>query len=116
MLTFLISLIACGPTQPEPLLLTHEHYDWICHDYSDYSEIIVSTHSCETQETGLHFIVAEYELFDGFSQKTNLTKEEPSSCEWEAEFIMIDPVCIEIIDVSIIAYVDPATWTGMLNE
>jgi hypothetical protein len=115
MINILISsLIACGEVEPEPLFLTKELYEWNCYDFEEYSEIIVTTETCETKETGLHFLIAEYQLIGGFNQKANMIKPIPDDCFWETSFILIDPVCIEVEGVTLTAYVEPATWSGTL--
>ena len=104
---------ACGEQQPEPLYLTKEFYEWHCADYEFNSEIIVTTQTCETRETGLHYLIAELHLVEGDMYKRHLTRNG-SECDWQTEFILIEDVCMSVDGVTLTAYVDPATWTGAL--
>jgi hypothetical protein len=116
MINLLLPLImACGDGQPEPLFLTREFYDWTCRDYQDRSEIVVTTNTCEDHETGLLYIIAEYQLHDRPGYKRHLTKAAnwQLDCVWQTEFPLLDDICIEVEGVSLTAYIEPATWSGM---
>ena len=106
-------LMACaGEAQPEPLYLAKEFYSWTCSDYEDYSEIIVTSETCEDRESGLWYLIAESHLYKGQNLKKHLTQEDP--CYYETNFVLIDEVCIELEGVTLTAWVDPATWAGSL--
>ena len=107
-------LIACGETQPEPLYLTKEFYDWTCHDYEHKSEIVVTTSTCEDRDSGLHYLIAEYQLHERSGYKRHLTKADNwhIDCKWQTEFPLLEEICIEVEGVTLTAYVEPATWSG----
>jgi len=105
-------LAACGASQPEPLYLTKEFYDWTCSDYEDHSELIVTSETCEDRESGLWYLIAETQLYTGDRFKRHLTQEV--KCHYETNFIFIDEVCIEVEGVTLTAWVDEATWSGAL--
>ena len=109
-------LIACGEAQPEPLYLTKEFYDWTCHDYEHKSEIVVTTNTCEDRDSGLHYLIAEYQTYDYPGYKRHLTKTDnwDIDCVWQTEFPLLEEMCIEIEGVTLTAYVEPATWSGAL--
>ncbi len=112
----LLICTACGESQPEPLLLTEEFYDWQCHDYEDISQIVISTNTCEDYESGLYWLVAESHLTRGSGFKRKLDKAENwhIDCLYQTEIPLIDDYCIEVEGVTLTAYVDPATWSGAL--
>ena len=109
----LIALLAlgCGESPPEPLLLTKEFYSWSCKDYQDWSEIVVTSETCEDRESGLWYLIAETHLYTGKRYKRHLTQEVP--CHYTTNFIFIDEVCIEVEGVTLTAWVEPATWSGI---
>jgi len=115
---FTAFLMACGETQPEPIYLTQEFYDWTCHDYQDKSEIVVTTNTCEDYETGLYWLVAEYELVrgGGFKRKLDKADEWESDCLYETNLPLLDEYCIEVGGVTLTAYVEPATYSGIFSE
>jgi len=90
-------------SQPEPVYLTQEFYDWSCSDYEDYSEINVITETCDDD---VRFIVAELHLSDGDVWKTNLKREDIADCIWEERFVLIEEYCIQVEGVTLIAWVD----------
>jgi len=109
-------LIACGDPQPEPLWLTEGFYEWTCKDYQDHSEIVVSTNTCEDNDSGLHWLIAESHLTygSGFKRKLDKTPNWKIDCLYQTELPLIDDYCIEVEGVTLTAYVDPATWSGAL--
>ena len=112
----LLLLFACGDSQPEPLLLTKEFYEWTCHDYENKSEIIVNTNTCEDHETGLYWLIAESHLVQGAGFKRKLDKAENwhIDCLYQTTLPLIEDYCIEVEGVTLTAYVEPATWSGAL--
>jgi len=110
MLLFLALMMGCGETQPEPLHLTREFYSWTCKDYEDSTEIIVTSETCEDRDSGLWYLIAETQLYNGIKYKRHLTQD--FDCHYETNFILIDDVCISVEGVTLTAYVDPATWSG----
>tara|TARA_Y100001970_G_C14250663_1_gene871569 strand:+ start:2862 stop:3221 length:360 start_codon:yes stop_codon:yes gene_type:complete len=111
-------LLACGEqtTNPEPLYMTKEFYDWSCSDYEDFSEIVVSTNTCEDHETGLYWLIAESHMVSGGGLKRKLNKADNWNidCLYQTELPLIDDYCIEVEGVTLTAYVEPATWSGAL--
>ena len=116
MLLSLLTLLACGPSQPEPLYLTKEFYDWTCNDYEYKSEIVVTTNTCEDHETGLYYLVAQYQMYYGPGYKRRLTKTDnwDIDCVWQTEFPLLEEFCIEVEGVTLTAWVEDATWSGAL--
>ena len=108
-------ILACGEVQPEPLHLTKELYDWSCRDFEDRSEIIVTTNTCEDTDSGLYYLIAEYQLHYGGGYKRHLAKADnwDTDCTWQTEFPLLEEFCIEVEGVTITAYVEPATWSGV---
>ena len=115
---FLILLFGCGTSQPEPVILTRDFYSWTCKDYSDISEVVVTTNTCEDSESGLHWLVAETFLVDASSYQQRMTKTDgwDESCVYEAAFPLFDEFCVHLEGVAVTAFVDSATWGGVLNE
>lgn len=109
-------LIACGESQPEPLYLTEEFYEWVCHDYQDRSEIIVETSTCEDHETGLYWLIAETHMVDGSRLKRKMDKAENwhIDCLYQTRLPLAEEYCIEVEGVTLTAYVEPASWSGAL--
>ena len=108
-LLILSCLMACGEPKKEELLLEKDFYSWTCKDYEDSTEIIVTTETCESSESGLHFLIAEAFLIDGTHHKRHLTEE--TECEWSAKIVFIDEVCIQVDGVTLTAIVDePSIW------
>ena len=119
MINLLLTLLmACGETEPEPLYLTKEFYDWTCRDYQDKSEIIVTTNTCEDRDTGLYYLVAEYQMYGHPGYKRHLTKADnwDIDCVWETKFPLLEEMCIEVEGVTLTAYVEAASWSGMLSR
>ena len=116
MISLLTLLMACGESQPEPLQLTKEFYEWHCSDYEDKSEIIVSTNTCEDHETGLYWLIAESHITYGHGFKRKLDKADNwhIDCLYQTKLPLIDDYCIEVEGVTLTAYVEPATWSGAL--
>ncbi len=115
---FLLSMLACSPTQPEPLFLTKEFYNWQCDDYEDLSNITISTNTCEDQQSGLYWIVAESRIAYGGVYKKKLDKSEnwDIDCLYQTEIPLIENYCIEIEGVTLTAYVEDSSWSGMFLE
>ena len=116
MIGLLTLLIACGESQPEPLYLTKEFYEWTCHDYEDKSEIVVTTNTCEDRESGLHWLIAESHMVDGSTFKRKMDKSENWNidCVYQTRLPLVEDYCIEVDGVTLTAYVEPATWSGAL--
>ena len=112
----LFGLVGCADTQPEPLYLTKEFYEWTCFDYEDRSEIVVTTNTCEDHETGLYWLIAESHMTygSGFKRKLDKTENWPIDCLYQTELPLMDDYCIEVEGVTLTAYVEPATWSGAL--
>ena len=107
-------LFACGESQPEPLWLTEEFYEWTCSDYENQSEIVVSTNTCEDHETGLHWLIAESHLVNGgrFKRRLDKTPNWAVDCLYQTKIPLVDNYCVEVDGVTITAYVEPASWFG----
>ena len=108
-------LLACGDSKPEPIYLTKEFYEWQCNDYENHSEIVVSTNTCEDHETGLSWLIAESHLTygKGFKRRLDKTDNWSVDCLYQTELPLIDDYCIEVEGVTLIAYVDPASWSNI---
>jgi hypothetical protein len=111
-----LSLVACGDSQPEPLYLTKDFYNWTCSDYENHSTITVTTVTCEDHESGLYWLIAESHLVagGGFKRKLDKTSNWDIDCVYQTELPLIDDYCIEVDGVTLTAYVEPATWSGAL--
>ena len=112
-----IFLGACAPNQEptlESVALARDLYSWSCKDYDDHTEIIVETATCEDIDSGLHYLIAEYTLYNGPGYKTHLT--EVNACEWSASFFLIDEVCISVEGVSLVALVEEPSWEGAFSD
>ena len=95
-------LAACGAeAQPDPYPLSKEFYTWQCKDYEDFTEVIVSTETCDED---VQFIVAELQLETGRNLKTNLKTSYEGDCQWEESFLLIDEYCIQVEGVALTAY------------
>ncbi len=112
MFLFFALMMGCGETQPEPLYLTKEYYEWTCKDYQDHTELIVTSETCEDRDSGLWYLIAETQLYNGTKYKRHLTQD--FDCHYETNFVFIDDVCISVEGVTLTAYVDPATWSDAL--
>ena len=108
--------IACGESQPEPILLTKEFYEWTCADYETISEITITSKTCEDYESGLYWLVAESHMNygQGFKRKLDKTDNWDIDCVYQTEIPLIDDYCIEVEGVTLTAYVESATWSGAL--
>ena len=109
-------LLSCADSQPEPLYLTGEFYKWSCKDYENHSEIIVNSNTCEDYETGLYWLIAESHLTQGsgVKRKLNKTPNWETDCLYQTELPLVDDYCIEVEGVTLTAYVEPATYSGIL--
>ena len=115
--TALIFTGACAPNdQPtlETVELSRELYSWTCKDYEDHTELIVETATCEDIDSGLHFLIAEYTLYNGPGFKRHLT--ESDECLYSASFFLIDEVCVSVEGVTLTALVEEATWEGVFFD
>ena len=101
--TLLLATLTGCPVamEPEPYNLSSEFYTWECADYQDYTEVYVSTESCDTT---VEFIVAELHLIDGTVQKTNLKTDYEGSCQWEESFLLADEYCMHVEGVALTAW------------
>ena len=120
-LLFMSFLIGCSESddpQPEPLYLDRDFYSWTCKDYEDLSEIIVTTTTCEDTDSGLHWIIAEYRLNEGggFKRRMDQTENWNIDCIYETTFPLIDEYCIQVEGVTLTAYVDSPSWSGVFGN
>ena len=100
--TFLSAILtACSDAEPKPYNLTKEFYTWDCTDYEDYTEINVSTETCDDS---VQFIVAELHLTDGHVWKTNLKTDYEGSCQWEESFLLTEEFCIQVEGIALTAW------------
>ena len=108
-------LLACGESQPEALPLTKEFYKWTCHDYEDMSEVVISTNTCEDYDTGLHWLVAESYIAysSSFKRKLDKTENWAIDCLYQTEIPLMDHYCIEVEGVTLTAFVDSPSWSGV---
>lgn len=89
------------------MLLEKDFYSWTCKDYEDWTEVIITTETCENSETGLHHLIAEAFLYDGSNYKRHLIEE--SECSWQTEIVFIDEICMQVDGVTLTAIVDEAS-------
>ena len=61
---------------------------------------------------------AEYQLYNrpGFKRKLDKTNNWDIDCIWETNFPMVDEVCIEVEGVTLTAYVESPSWSGVFTE
>jgi len=95
----LLSCATTGKQQPTGHQLEEEHFDWICHDYEDVTEVVIETVSCDDD---VLYIVSEVHLTDGQFWKRKLDRGE--GCIYETFFPLFDDYCIEIAGVTLTAY------------
>ena len=108
---------ACAPNQEatlESVALSREHFSWYCKDYENHTELIVETTTCEDIDTGLHFLIAEYTLYNDTSFKRHLQEDE--DCHYSTEFFLVDEVCISVNDVTLTALVEIPSWEGVFFD
>ena len=125
----MLSLSACadlraitGNSKVVEIWLTEDFYEWHCNDRGN---IIVSTETYECSKTGLHYIIAEAQMYDGEIFKINLKNDwaciEP---HWEEtipisvfDYHCEDPGIESDIDgVTLTAYADEGTWASVISE
>lgn len=102
--TALATLTGCPvamEAQPDPYPLTKEFYTWECSDYEDYTEVYVSTQTCDDS---VQFIVAELHLTTGDILKTNLKTAFEGDCLWDEEILLTEEYCIQVEGVALTAY------------
>ena len=110
---FGIACSACGEPQPEPYWLTEEFYDWRCEEKSDeypVDKVIVSTETCDE---GVIWLISELHFDTGQLWKQRLYKDS-LSCQWTADFPLVEGDCDNVDGVTLTAWVNPATWSGAL--
>ena len=95
-------LVGCGETVTD-YPLSKELYEWNCYDFEDFTEVVVTTETCDDQ---VKFIVAELHLDDGRIQKTNLKKPAVVDCHWEENFLLTDEICMNVEGVALIAWAE----------
>jgi len=101
-LSIITLLAACGAeSQPDPYPLSKEFYAWQCKDYEDFTEVIVTTETCDED---VQFIVAELHLTTEQILKTNLKTAYEGDCQWEESFLLIDEYCVQVEGVALTAY------------
>ena len=101
-LSIITLFAACGAeSQPDPYPLSKEFYTWQCKDYEDFTEVIVTTETCDED---VQFIVAELHLTTSQVLKTNLKTVYEGDCQWEESFLLIDEHCVQVEGVALIAY------------
>ena len=110
--------IGCGESQPEPMYLTKEYYEWTCSDYVDSSEIVITTKTCEDHETGLYWLISETQMVHGqkYKRKLDKTNNWNIDCVYETVIPLLEDYCIAVEGVTLTAYVEPATWSGALFD
>ena len=97
-------LFACEvETQAKPFALEQSFYDWSCQDFEGYSEVAVSTQTCDAD---IQFIVAELQLSTGKTIKTNLKTSFEGSCDWEESFFIVDEQCDQVEGVALTAFAE----------
>ena len=98
----LATLTGCpAAMKAEPYNLSRDLYTWECVDHEDYTEVYVSTETCDDS---VEFIVAELHLSDGHVWKTNLKTAYVGDCQWDEIFLLTHEYCDDIEGVALIAY------------
>ena len=99
----LMLLLGCSsPDEVVSDIVIHEdNYHWICHDKQDASIVDFTVQHCYPEPDN---IKVELTLLDGLVYDVELT--EVHACLWEAQQTMIDEVCIQITDVTVIAEIN----------
>lgn len=96
---FLMGLLACesqGNTLPE-IVLSDEKYRWVCVDKQDMSIITMTAQYCDNQ---IDSMKTELSFNEGYIKDFEL--EETYDCLWESQFQMIEEVCIQITNVTVV--------------
>ena len=98
---FAIFLAACDESE-QPYNLQDDHYDWVCYDYENHSEVVITTDYCCCDVT---WLVGQVELVDGQFWKRKLDPaEETEQCTWETMIPLNDNYCTHVDKVTLIAY------------
>ena len=100
-LAIISALAGCFDAQPEPYPLTKELYTWDCEDYESYSEVHVSTETCDED---VQFIVAELHLTTGDVLKTNLKTSFEGDCQWDESVLLTSGYCNMVEGVVVTAF------------
>ena len=103
LLPFITGCPVAMKVDPQPIPLTQDFYEWTCKDYEEYTEIIVSTETCDDQ---VRYIVAELHLTNEDVWKTNLKQSFDGDCYWEEQFLLTEEYCIQVEGVALTAWVD----------
>ena len=98
---FIIAIACSGENTVSEIVLDNESYVWACSDRQTQSEIEMTAQYCSNTTATLK---AELTFNDGQVKEFNLP--ETYDCLWEEEFIMIEEVCIQIIDVTVVVITD----------
>ena len=99
----LLLLLGCLNTEEviSEVTIHEDNYQWVCVDKIDASIIDLSVQHCYPEPDT---VKAELMLNNGMVYDVELIEEY--ECLWEAQQVMIDEVCIQIIDVTITAKID----------
>jgi hypothetical protein len=95
----LAHIVACAPgasSLPYSEELLSEEYDWSCHDYIDHTEIDIWYIACDDVGS----LEAGYRLVTGDTGSRSMDLED--DCVYIASFILIDEVCMQVEEVSVI--------------
>jgi hypothetical protein len=99
----LMLLLGCSNTDEvvSDIIIHEDNYQWVCVDKIDASIIDFTVQHCYPEPDN---VKAELTLNNGLLYDVELL--EVHECLWEAQQVMIDEVCIQITDVTIIAKID----------
>ena len=99
LILFTISLFACHSQDniQSEIVIPDESYRWDCFDRQDESIIIMTAQYCNSQVVRMK---TELSFNEGYIKDFEL--QENHECLWESEFEMIEEVCIQITNVTVV--------------
>jgi hypothetical protein len=102
-MNILVLLIGCLSTDEvvSDIVIDDSKYQWVCSDRVDSSTVEFTVQHCHPEPDN---VKAELTLNNGLVYDVELI--EIYDCLWEAQKIMIDEVCIQITDVTVIAKIN----------
>ncbi len=99
----LTGIFACQPEVFQEVVLPDDRYSYTCIDRQEFSTIEMTAQYCNEDINSLR---TEVSFNEGYSKVFNLT--ETYDCLWEADFEMIEEICIQVIDVEVIGGINEA--------
>ena len=93
----LTGIFACQSEVFQEVVLPDDRYRYACIDRQEFSTIEMTAQYCNEDINSLR---TEVGFNEGYSKVFNLA--ETYDCLWEADFEMIEEICIQIINVEVI--------------